>query len=268
MNELIKIEGRPVGTEVVQTVAARELHEYLGVAKDFTSWIKAQLKRSRLIDGRDYISGVFTQKGENPLGGRPMNEYHLTIDAAKHIAMMSGTEKGYEVRDYFIECERRALARPAVDPMQVLNDPAAMRGLLLGYTEKVLDLEGQLEATKPKVEALDRIAESKSTYCLREAAKVLQLKESDCLAYLQAQGWIYRNPGNGNWLGYSARRVAGHLVHKVYAQQIENREPVERVQVRVTSSGLVTIAKMLASKTAKTDMARAIALAHCQKTEH
>jgi len=45
--------------------------------------------------------------------------------------MMSGCDKGFEVRDYFIECERRAK-----NPLAALNDPAAMRSLLLTYTEK------------------------------------------------------------------------------------------------------------------------------------
>ena len=60
----------------------------------------------RLIEGRDYLSHNFV---ENPSsGGRPRTDYHLTLEAAKHIGMMSGTDKGFEVRDYFIECERRA----------------------------------------------------------------------------------------------------------------------------------------------------------------
>jgi phage anti-repressor protein len=62
------------------------------------------------VEVRDYL---LTQKGERQnqgLSGQGRIDYALTIDAAKHIAMMSGTEKGFEVRDYFIECERQAMA--------------------------------------------------------------------------------------------------------------------------------------------------------------
>lgn len=52
------------------------------------------------------------------------------------------------------------VAKPAIDPMQVLSDPAAMRGLLLTYTEKVLALESKVETLAPKAEALERIAEA------------------------------------------------------------------------------------------------------------
>jgi phage anti-repressor protein len=33
---------------------------------------------------------------------------YLTVEVSKHIGMLSGTDKGFEVREYFIECERRA----------------------------------------------------------------------------------------------------------------------------------------------------------------
>ena len=67
---------------------ARDLHAFLEVKKDFSDWIKKQIERARLLEGRDYI--IFPQKGENTGRGRSSLEYHLTIEAAKHIAMMSG----------------------------------------------------------------------------------------------------------------------------------------------------------------------------------
>ena len=63
------------------------LHAFLEVKKDFSNWIKKQIGRARLVEGRDYI--IFAQKGKNTGRGRSSLEYHLTIDAAKHIAMMS-----------------------------------------------------------------------------------------------------------------------------------------------------------------------------------
>ena len=71
---------------------------------------RVQIERARLVEGRDYL---LTQKGEQlPSGMKYLKEYILTIEAGKHIAMMSGTDKGFEVREYFIECESRA-AQPA-----------------------------------------------------------------------------------------------------------------------------------------------------------
>ena len=110
MKELIAIKDKQVGEDLIKTVNARDLHEFLGVRKDFSNWIKVQVQRARLTEEQDFV--VFAQKGENPEGGRPTTEYHLTLEAGKHIAMMSGTEKGNDVRDYFIECERIATSAP------------------------------------------------------------------------------------------------------------------------------------------------------------
>jgi len=112
---LIPVSQIPIGGTPVQAVDARELHGFLGVKKDFTSWIKAQITRARLVADRDFLAlqreGLFTLKGEKSTMGRPVTEYWLTLDAAKHTSMMTGTEKGFAVREYFIECERRANGR-------------------------------------------------------------------------------------------------------------------------------------------------------------
>lgn len=116
MNDLIPIQNVRIGGETVSSVSARELHEFLEVAKDFPTWVKAQLKRAKLIEHKDYE--VFPLLVENPKGGRPGKEVALTISAAKHISMMSGTSQGHAAREYFIECERRAsMPAPAIkDP--------------------------------------------------------------------------------------------------------------------------------------------------------
>lgn len=103
MKEIIKItekDGR-------RAVNARELYAFLGVGKDFSSWIKKQIERCDLIEYQDFE--VFTQKGENLQGGRPTSDYALSIDAAKEISMMSQCEKGKLARRYFIECEKKLI---------------------------------------------------------------------------------------------------------------------------------------------------------------
>lgn len=103
MNELVRISDLDLGHGLVKTVDGRDLHEKLGVQKDFSDWTKNQIRRCKFIEGRDYA--VFPFQGEN--SGRPSKEYAFTLYAAKHIAMMSGTDKGSEIRDYFIEVEEK-----------------------------------------------------------------------------------------------------------------------------------------------------------------
>jgi phage anti-repressor protein len=109
MSQLIPFEQRLVGDTRIETVDARDVHAFLGISKDFTSWMKAQIKRAHLVENRDIV--LFTQKGE--YGNRPTKEYFLTFEAAKHVAMMSGSAKGYEIREYFIACEKALREAPA-----------------------------------------------------------------------------------------------------------------------------------------------------------
>ena len=106
MKEIVKIYNTvKIGNEEVNAVNARDLHKALDSKKDFSSWIKARIDKLGLVESRDY--GVFTQMGENLSGGRPAKEYVVTIDIAKHLAMIEMTDKGRQVREYFIECEKQ-----------------------------------------------------------------------------------------------------------------------------------------------------------------
>ena len=63
MNELIKIEKSNVGGDLIETVNARELHQFLEVGRDFSTWIKGRIEQYGFIGDVDYV--VFPA-----LGGR------------------------------------------------------------------------------------------------------------------------------------------------------------------------------------------------------
>lgn len=106
IGDLIAITEHRIGDEN-RAVSARALHRGLGIRRDFTSWFKAQVKRAKLIEGEDFV--LLTQKGEQTgSGGHNRVDYLLTLDAAKHVAMMAGTTRGREVRRYFIAVEKAA----------------------------------------------------------------------------------------------------------------------------------------------------------------
>lgn len=108
IGDLIAITQHRIGDES-RAVSARQLHRGLGVRRDFTNWIKAQIKRAKLVEGEDFVK--LAQKGEQTgSGGHNRADYLLTLDAAKHVALMSGTARGREVRRYFIGVEKAARA--------------------------------------------------------------------------------------------------------------------------------------------------------------
>lgn len=129
------------------------------------------------------------------------------------------------------------------DPIQVLNDPAAMRGLLLTYSEKVLSLENKVESMAPKVQALERIAEADGASCITNAAKALQLRPKDLFTYLNQHRWIYKRPGSASWTAYQDKIQAGVLEHKVTT--VSRGDGSEKVveQVLVTPKGLAKLAE-------------------------
>ena len=115
----IEIIKKKIGNSEEFSVDARKLHKALDIKKDFSNWIKAQIKRGMFDENIDYIT--IAQKGDGQIRqnsrgiwidekGRVVSvEYFITLETAKHISMMSGTQKGKTARKYFIKVEREYL---------------------------------------------------------------------------------------------------------------------------------------------------------------
>lgn len=151
MKELIKITEK----DGQQLVSARELHEFLGVSKHITQWIKPYIK-----DDNDYgfeLNVDFMRiDGEvNPTNGLPTVDFAITIEMAKELSMVSKTEKGKQARKYFIQCEKK-LREVVQSPKQLtaierlkLQDEA-----ILEINEKVDNLEGNMPLFKAECDEL------------------------------------------------------------------------------------------------------------------
>ena len=106
--ELIQISETEINGVLTKTVNARDLHEYLEVGRDFSTWIKNRISTLGSIEGEDYLLPETGEQDSNQHGGNNKIEYLITIDLAKHIAMIENNEKGRGVRQYFITCSNRA----------------------------------------------------------------------------------------------------------------------------------------------------------------
>jgi len=99
-----------IGTTQVNAVSARELHKNLGVKTPITKWIQRRITESLLIEGADYVeidrTVLSDQTGRG--GDRRSKDFYLTLEAAKHIAMLERTEAGKFIRQYFIDVEQAA----------------------------------------------------------------------------------------------------------------------------------------------------------------
>lgn len=105
MQELVKIQSQEINNELVNSVNAKDLYAF--VCKDtthYSKWIKTNLINNEFFtEGKDYI---ILASEKNPLGGRPTQEIIVTLDTAKELAMMTRSQKGKEIREYFIQCEK------------------------------------------------------------------------------------------------------------------------------------------------------------------
>lgn len=183
----------------------------------------------------------------DPQNGQTYRHYVMTRDGFTLLAMGFTGEKALRFKIAYIgqfnAMEAELRARPAVDPMKVLNDPAAMRGLLLTYSEKVLALEEKTKAMAGDVAALDRIAKSDGSLCITDAAKTLQIAPKVLFKFLRGHGWIYSRAGSAADVAYQSKLQAGLLEHKTTT--VERSDGSERTvtQVRVTPKGLARLAK-------------------------
>ena len=156
MNELIKVA---VNDSLEQIVSARELHEKLGIKQDFTSWFKYQAEKIGILEGLDFSLNL----GEST-GGRPSIDYNVTLEIAKHLAMISGGEKAHEIRKYFIEIEK------------AWNNPEMVMARSLQFAQtKLLNYQKQIELMQPKADFYDDVMDSKTAIEVGEVAKVLNM---------------------------------------------------------------------------------------------
>ena len=182
MNELIKIEKNSVGGDLIETVNARELHGFLEVGRDFSTWIKRRIEQYGFEEGVDFCSflsestGNRSSKGcafDSPEmgnqtsgrgGDRRSIEYHISIGMAKELAMVENNDQGRKVRRYFIDCEKRL--------KQVTNQSAP----LLSEYEKDLKVIGVI-AEVLRVSESSKLGMVK-TYCEKHVSRVAPLLPS------------------------------------------------------------------------------------------
>ena len=102
MNSLIQITKNMINGVEINSINARELHNILEVKKAFTTWINTALENAGAIENEDFTKLKYSLEGSGY-----QYDYILTLDMAKHIAMMSKVKKSKEVRDYFIDFEKK-----------------------------------------------------------------------------------------------------------------------------------------------------------------
>lgn len=187
----------------------------------------------------------------NGTGGKVVRSiYTFPKREACLMAMSYSYELQAKVFDRMTELEERS--KP--DPLQMLNDPVAMRGLLLSYTDQVLALKSKVENLEPKAIALDRIATAEGSMCISNAAKLLQVKQTEVFRWLSENRWIFKRHGGASWLGYQDKIRQGLLEMKVVTLKGDDDARGKIVEsVLVTPKGLAKLSQALSAKQSEAD---------------
>lgn len=243
MQELIAVNPSHVSGQEIPTVNARDLHEFLEAKKMFAHWIKDRIEKYGFVENQDYVClPVSASEGR---GGQNRIDYHLTLDMAKELSMVERNDKGKQARQYFLECERKAIA--ASQPQSQFAIPETLSEALRLAADAIdhnKRLEQQIIADRPKVQALDRIAKADGMENITNTAKALQIRPKDLFEYLSANQWIYRRPGGKGWIAYQTRIQKGLLTHKVTTVQLSDGTERMVESVLVTSKGVAKLAQV------------------------
>lgn len=107
-SNLIPVFNGLIQNHPVQLCNARELHAFLEIQTRYNDWIKNRINEYGFIQDEDYL--VITER----TNGRPRKEYHITLDMGKELGMVERNERGRQIRQYFIRCERtlKSLQQP------------------------------------------------------------------------------------------------------------------------------------------------------------
>ena len=191
MNELLNVNFD------TQTVSARELYEQLEISKRFSAWFETNSQG--FVEGEDFTSVLKGTEVQNN-GGiqvRELQDYNLTVDMAKHLCLMSRTEKGKQCRQYLIDLEK-AWNTPEQVMARALKIANRTIDSLKEHNTKLIEV---CERMKPKEIFADAVSASKTSILIGDLAKLIcqngcQIGQKRLFEWMRANGYLILRKGS------------------------------------------------------------------------
>ncbi|AUC92172.1 phage antirepressor KilAC domain-containing protein [Streptococcus suis] len=183
MNEIINVN---LNDNQEPVVSGRQLHEALEVKTPYSMWFDRMVEYG-FTENQDFLLNNFVK--QTGRGGHNKVDHIIKLDMAKEIAMIQRTDRGKQVRQYFIQVEKD------------FNSPDKImaRALLLA-DKKVHQLEAQIEADKPKVLFANAVEASATSILIGDFAKILRqnsynIGQNRLFEWLRNNGFLIRKRG-------------------------------------------------------------------------
>ena len=243
MNELIKIENREIGKETIQTTSARELHKFLEVTERFSSWMERQFQYG-FEENVDYLGcKVF-----NTQANQELQDYYLSLDCAKEIAMLQKSDKGREARKYFIECEKKL--RKSIEDSIPKTLPDALEAYALEIRKhertKLLLEEAKevIESNKPKIRYHDIVLSCPDLLTVRQIAQDYGISAQKLNNILHEKNVQYKDK-SGVWLLYISYNAQGYAQTFTHTYQDNDGNYHSKLHLKWTQKGRLFIYELL-----------------------
>ena len=170
------------------TVSGRELHEALGVETPYTTWVKRMCEYG-FSENVDFATCFPNLESENQHGGQNKIDHQLTIPMAKELCMLQRTDKGKQMRQYFIAVEEQWNSPDAIMARALQLSNAKLKEMQI--TVSTLTVENQI--MKPKAEYFDELVDRNLLTGIRETAGELGVKQNQLVAFLLEKKYMYRD---------------------------------------------------------------------------
>lgn len=162
MSENMSMIKVTYGDNDTPTVSGRELHKALKIETPYKKWFDRMTEY-----GFSENSDFWTILSEST-GGRPSTDHQLTIPMAKELCMLQRTDKGKQMRQYFIAVEEQ-WNTPEIIMSRALRMASKN---IVRLEEKNAALESKIAEDAPKVEFANAVAESSSLIDIGTLAKL------------------------------------------------------------------------------------------------
>lgn len=243
MNELLRVN---YDSDRI-TLSARELHEFLGIKTSFKDWFPRMCEYG-FNESQDFnpLKNERVQFEGDRQVKRTVQDYQITLDMAKEIAMIQRSEKGKQIRQYFLELERKWNSPEAVMNRALEYSRKQVQALL--QTNEKLELENkmkdqQLNELKPKADYYDQILQSKSLVLISQIAKDYGYGAPTMNKKLHELGVQYKQ--GGQWLLYSKYQNKGYTHSRtINITRSDGRSDV-RMQTEWTQKGRLFLYELL-----------------------